>query len=164
MNPVQLKPSEYFKSLQIIHLGLMAGVGMFALVTFILHSTGNLEAEAAELDAVLRYVVPVFAIGGILAGNLLFSQRLKACLQQPGLKGKLEFYQSALIIKYASVEGSAFFSIVAFMLTGNLIYLGMAGLLLIVLLVNRPTREKAITHLELDHQERELINDPNTVI
>ncbi|WP_167611971.1 hypothetical protein [Maribellus sediminis] len=163
MNQEKLTPKEYFRSLQIVHLALMAGIVSFIVIAIVLQNMG-FESDGEDMLPALIYVVPVFMIGGILASNYVFKFRLKTCISQSGLKQKLEEYRSALIIKFALVEGPSFFAIIAYLLTANLVFVGITVLLLAVLLSYRPTPAKSIIDLELDYDEREILEETDAEI
>jgi len=155
---------EFFKSIQIIHFALVIGVFVLGIFAFYFHYSG-LEMEGGEdMNFGLKYVVPIFAIIGVFASNLVFKNKLKDCTRKTGLKEKLNNYRSALIVKFALIEGNSFFALVAYLLTGKLLYLGLAGLLLIVLILYRPTKEKLIFDLELNQLDKHLIYDSNAII
>lgn len=164
MDTPKLTTKDFFKTLQIIHFVLMTGLVIFAMFAFYFHYVG-LELEGGkELNFGLIYTVPIFAIAGTLASNLVFKQKLKDCINKTSLKEKLTYYRSALIIKFAIIEGCAFFAIIGYLLTGKLVYLGILGLLLIVFMVYKPTKEKSIVDLELNQAERQLIYDSKAII
>ena len=164
MDNYKMTSKEFFKAIQIIHFALMTGVIIFGIIAFYFHYSG-LEMEGGkEMDFGLMYVVPVFTLGGILASNLMFKQKLKDCIAKPTLKEKMTNYRSALIIKFAFIEGSSFFAVIAYLLTGKLIYLGFTVLLLIVFIAYRPSKEKTIIDLELNQSEKKLIYDSDTII
>jgi hypothetical protein len=77
---------------------------------------------------------------------------------------KLVNYRAALIVKLALLEAPSFFTVIAYLLTGNYIYLGIVLILLIVFLLYTPTKEKLINELELPRDEVEIINNPEAEI
>lgn len=164
MDTYKMTSKEFFRSIQIIHFALMSGVIMLGIFSFYFHYSGLEMEDGKELNSGLIYVVPVFAIAGIVASNLVFKQKLNDCRAKSILKDKMTNYRSALIIKFALIEGCSFFALIAYLLTGNLIYLGFAGLLLIVLITYWPSKEKTIIDLELTHSEQQQIYDPVAII
>lgn len=155
---------DFFKSVQIIHLALITGVIILGIFAFSFHYIGIEMEGGKELNFALIYVVPVFAIAGIVASNLVFKQKLKECITRPNLKEKLNCYRSALIIKFALIEGSSFFALVAFLLTGDLLYLGFAAILVVVFITYTPSKEKSIVDLELNQTEKQIIYDADVII
>jgi len=164
MNPVKLTSKEYFKSLQIVHFALTLGVLFFTIIATLLMIMGFESVANKEMNTTLLVVVPIFALAGIFASNFLFNTRLKQCILQTALKDKLDSYRSALIIKFALIEGPSFLSVIAYLLSGNVLFLGVIAILITILILQRPIKEKAIVELELDHATRQVIENPDGVI
>lgn len=152
---------EYFKALKIVHIALMAGIVFFAVIVFVLLQILQEPFGTEEINGILYYVVPVFVIAGVLASNFLFKARLKKSVVETGLKNKLDSYRSALIVKYALIEGPAFFCIVSYQMTANTLFLVITIFLLVVFWTFRPTKGKAILELELDHDQRRIVENPD---
>ena len=56
-------------------------------------------------------------------------------------------------MKYAMLEGPCLLAIIAYFLTGNMQFMYMAGLLIIIFIINKPSRDKIATELQLSGQE-----------
>jgi len=155
---------EYFRSLVIIYYALIAGQLFFCLIAFFLHQTGNLDLGAKELTDIFIFIVPLFVIGGFFGSKIVFKNRLKAAKDQTNLFAKMTDYRGALVVRYALLEGPSFFAIIVYLLTGNLLFLGMSLLIIAYFFIIRPTSGDAITDLELSIIEEQLVNDPNSEI
>lgn len=155
---------DFFSAIQIVHLALMTGVIFPGVLAFYFHYSGFEMKGGEEMNLGLIYIVPVFTVAGVFASKKVFQQKLKDCIAKPNLKEKLDNYRSALILKFALIEGSSFFALIAYFFTGKLLYLGFAGLLLVVLISYRPSKEKLIIDLELNQIEKQLIYDSNAII
>ena len=154
---------DYFKSIKIVHIALVAGIVFFALISVFLQFSG-FGTVGQEISNGLLIFVPAFAFIGIFLSNFLFKKKLYGINVKPTLKEKMEDYRSALIIKFALIEGPSFFTVVAFLLTGNYIYLGIIAILIIVFLIHAPNKSKFIHDIELSKNELELIDNPNAEI
>ena len=155
---------EYFLSLQIVYYALIAGQLIFALLTFYLIRSGLFDGEQAELRNIFIYIVPVFVVGGLFISHLLFKSFMNTARGKKNLYEKLTFYRSALIIRYALLEGPSFFAIVVYLLTGDYLFLGMSGLIIITFFTLKPSAERALNDLELNPEEAYAINNPNTLM
>ena len=71
---------------------------------------------------------------------------------------------STLIIKLAILEGVSLCMLVFYYMTANLLFLLLSGLTIVLFIMNRPTKEKAINDLELNQKERALIEDPEAIV
>jgi hypothetical protein len=155
---------SYFLAIKIIYYALIAGQLVFAFLTFYLIRSGLFDGEQTELINIFIYIVPIFVIGGLFISHLLFKSFLNTARGKKNLYEKLAFYRSALIIRYALLEGPSFFAIVVYLLTGDYLFLGMSGLVILVFFTLKPTVERAINDLELHSEESYAINNPNTMI
>lgn len=153
----------YFKSIKIVHIALVVGIVFFTLVSILLQIKG-FGTVGQEIDNVLLIVVPIFALIGIFASTLVFKNKLNGIRKKSSLKEKMEEYRSALIIKFALIEGPSFFVVVSYLLTGNYIYLGILVILIIVFLIYTPNKTKFINDLELTKNDSELINNSEAEI
>jgi hypothetical protein len=77
---------------------------------------------------------------------------------------KLSGFQTALIIKYALLEGPALIGIVAFNNNGNLLYLIISGILLLYLIIQRPTNDMIETRLNFTLQQQNQFNQKEQII
>lgn len=156
-----LKPTseEYFKSLGIIHFALIAGQVLFGLLSCFLELTKSLEPSTTDAKGVLIYIAPVLVLGGFLFSNILFKNRLKSIDRNSEIMLKLTDYREALIVRYALLEGPSLFSIVSYLLTGNIIFILSAAIIVLYFLTLRPTKEKAIRDLELNADEEMILTD-----
>lgn len=163
MEQTQLTSKSYLTSLKIIHFALTAGVVFFMLIAIALQFTG-FEPELKELEEILLAITVAGAVAGVFTGNLLFRKRLEQLVELKGLKEKLMGYQSALIIKYALVEGPAFFSVVAYLLTANLLFPAITLVLISIFILYAPGKDKLISDLNLSRKESEIFDKPDAAI
>ena len=163
MEQTQLTSKSYFTSLKIIHFALTAGVVFFMLITFTLQFTG-FEPELKEMEMILLGITVFAAISGIFTGNLLFRKRLEQLVELKSLEKKLMGYQSALILKYALVEGPAFFSVVAYLLTANILFPVITVLLVFTMVLFAPRKDKLISDLNLSNRESAILENQDAVI
>jgi len=140
------------KTIPILHMGLLAGQVLFAIVSFNI-SPPNTFYWINHNDPFV-FVVPIIAIACYALGNFLFRQQIGAAIEKPTVQQKVAGYQTAMIIRFAMLEGASLFGIVSYLLTGNLLLIGISGLLIVYFIILRPTRDKIETELNLDYQEK----------
>ena len=122
------------------------------------------EPELKELEVIFIGITTVVAISGIFAGNMIFRKRLEQLIELKNLNEKLTGYQSALIVKYALIEGPAFFTVVAYLLTANVLFPVIAVFLVVVMVLSAPRKDKLITDLNLSMKETSILENPDSVI
>jgi hypothetical protein len=155
-------PEGFIKSISVIHLALLAGQVVFGIVAF--GQSGKAYFGIRNTGDVLIFIVPVVAIAGFLAAYVLFQQQLIALRSKASLGEKIIGYQTALIVRFALLEGPSLLAIVAYLANGNLFYLAIAGLLVFYFISLRPTLEKVENDLELNFTERIEFLDNDEVI
>lgn len=154
----------YFKGLTIVYFALMAGQLVFLILALALVLSVKLGNDGGELGDFLIYIVPIFMVGGIIASTVMFKKSLSEAKNKNTLLEKMNFYRSALIVRYAPLEGVTMFAIVAYLLSGNLIFLGVATLTILIFLIIKPSPEKAINDLELSYEEKQVLGEPDALI
>ncbi|GGF34648.1 hypothetical protein [Echinicola rosea] len=149
----------YFKNLTILHgMLLVAQIAFFTAAYFF---TDRSMVSNEELNSLFTYLIPVLVLAGIAGSNLLFRKQLAKLIETDTLKVKLTGYLSSLVIKYALLEIPAMLSIVAYFITANYLFLGMAVVVLIVFVLDRPSMGRTITDLQLSMAERQKVENPH---
>jgi hypothetical protein len=159
---LELTPKKFLKTISIIHLAILAGTAVFALITFTKFE--ETKFSIPQSDDIDLYLVPGLAIVAVFFGDFYSRKLIAASLNLATLKEKLTRYQSASIINYALVEGAAFFGIFNFGAEGNLFYLCISGVLLVYLFLLRPTKENIENKLNLTREQASQFNSPEEVL
>ncbi|WP_439152675.1 hypothetical protein [Winogradskyella sp.] len=147
-------PKQIIKTLTILHYAYCLAVIVFG--TTALFITDNASINFSNTDETFFYLIPIFAIGGVLSSNYIFRNSLKSIQQKSTLIEKLTHYQSVRIIRIALIEAPALLGIVIFMITSNQFYLIISAVLLAYMVLLRPTLPVIKTDLQLiPEQERE---------
>jgi len=164
MNATEQTSKEYFRSLQIVHLALLLGISSFTIIVFFLNYSGGLNIGDGNLNCIFQYIVPAMLVCCLIASNLINKSKINKIKQKTNLLDKLGDYRSAFIIKFALLEGPAFFAIVVFLLTANEVYLIYILPIIILFIILRPTKDKIIMELELNNDERAKVNNPDSIV
>jgi len=149
---MQTTPRKFLKTLSIIHMALL--VGPLLLGAFLFLNTKIIPTDVQNSDDVFIYVLPLLGMIGIFASKFLYQRFLRALVNKKSLREKLAGFQSASIIQYALVEGPAFLNLAWFGVTGNSLYLTVAGVLLIYLFIVRPKATQVIDDLQLQGEAK----------
>lgn len=160
----QITSKEYFRILNILYFGLLSGQFFFAVVTLFLNLSGTMNQEGSSLRDIFIIVVPIFIIGGIYGSLTVFKTKLSAIKNKIELKEKMSDYRAACIIKWALLEFPSFFAILVYFITGDILFLGMAALVVGYFISIKPSLEKTTNELELDYADKIKIEDPDSVI
>jgi hypothetical protein len=164
MEIVQQNPKEYFKTLKLLHIALIVGQILFALVVVFMFSRGRILDNPQILINIIDYSLIGSIICFLPASYLYYkwkSDKLKTATE---LKFKMNGYRNILIVRYALLEIPSLVSIVAVMLTGNNYYLLCSGMIVLLMTILRPSKENAIMQLGLNYDEINLLEDPTAII
>lgn len=156
--------NEYFRALSIVHLALTIGLVCMGLIGFYLIFSGTMSNNMTDLNMTFLYIVPIFILGGLFGSNWIYKNKLSGLKEENDLKTKMTNYRGILIIRYAFLEGPAFFAFVSALLTSNLLFLVFAGLMIIFMIYWRPTKSSVIADLELNQQEIAIVENPDSII
>ncbi len=166
MNSKELTSKEYFKSLTVIHAALLFGQILFGGVAFGLNTSGQLQLgeELKDLTSIFNILIPFLVIGGVFGSTLLSKNRLKTIREKKDLKEKLGDYRTLQVLKLALLEVPSFFALVCYLVTGNFMFLAFSAIIIVVFFINRPSKARAIYELELNSEEKALIDEDDAVI
>ena len=154
----------YFNSLKIIHTAILTSQVILGIIFYYLNAASQENSSAESLDKIFQIVIPILVAGGIIGSAVILRLKLKTIKVRTELKNKLGEYRNALIVGYAIMEGPSLFSLVCYYITGNILYLACAGLITLVFLINKPSKYIAANDLDLNTNERALIEDPDAII
>lgn len=144
--------TQPFKTLQIIHAALCAGLIMFLAVTLFLNG-GKWHTDITAHDVPLFYVAITFVVGMPFLSNLMYQKKLALVDLKAPANTKVVQYTTACIIRYALIEGAALFNVVAWFVTGNLILAIVAGALILFMIALRPVKSKVMTILQISYPD-----------
>ena len=155
---------EYFRSLKIVFFALISGLLFFAVIAVILVQMGGFASGLKGMENIFLIIALIFVVSGVAGSILLFRNRLAALRDQTGLPEKMAGYRSALIVKYALLEGPVFLCLIFFLVTGKYELLGLAILVILFFFTMMPTIPKAISDLGLNYEERKAVQNPDAII
>lgn len=113
----------------------------------------------ANLDDVFIFVIPIFAVTSIGASYFVFKGKLNKLKESPSLEQKLVEYRSAQIIRWALLEGPSFLTIIAFLLTGQFLFVGIVAVIIMFFIPTFPNRSRFEKDLELTWEEKSQLNE-----
>jgi hypothetical protein len=134
---------EKFKIIKTMHLFLVAGLAIAYFLIGDLESMNFLEYKEIDASNFIYIVVPIIAI---ILGNYLYKDQLKNVDKRLKLAEKIGTYQTASLIRWAIIEGAAFFIL---LYNTEFVLIGM--LLILYLLFLKPSEQK----MKLDFEKFE---------
>lgn len=143
------------KIIQIIHVALLAGQVLFAMTTVFI--SRKLMLNIRDMNDPFLIVAPVLAVTGALGGWYLYKNKLQGVDPQASLPTKLDAYFTALLMRLALLEAGSLFAITCLMLTEEVYFLVIAGIIMLYFVYLRPTADKIAEALNLNYQETEAL-------
>ncbi len=144
----EANPKGILDILSLIHFAMT--FGLFAIGIFFYWLGDDWVVDYSNMGYKLPYAVPISAILGIIAGRLLFSRHMISLKTADTLGAKLNGYMTASLVKFACYEAPGFFGLFAAQETGNMAYLVITGLVVLMLAIERPTKQRVETDLQLN--------------
>ncbi|MEO1255737.1 MAG: hypothetical protein AAFY41_12780, partial [Bacteroidota bacterium] len=115
----------------------MGGAAFFTIVAATLTLTNT--APTSKVEA-LNYLVPTYFFSALAIHPFLFKNAIKSALnKEMPLTKKIATFQTGHIIRMAVLEGSAFLASVAVILNGELLYLVITALVLVIMFQKIPS-------------------------
>ena len=128
------------KTMNIIWMALIGGLLSFGLVTYFAIVPGNVSLHRIDPD--IFYILSVvLAVGGMMGSNILYRVQVRAASQQlnPGKERLMAHYMTAFLLKMALLEGPGLFSIVAALLTQQVLFAAITAGILLLMIIAKPT-------------------------
>lgn len=151
----------FLKVMSVMHIAFSVGLIFFTAVMYYQQQKWEFNIPTNSIYIVL---VPLVAITGVFLGNYVFKKKIEPVLNKKSLKQKLDVYQSALLFKYAFIEGAAFICLLFSLFKSNLLYLAITVAIIVYFLFLRPTKNKIEQQLQLKGEQREQFKRENDVI
>ena len=149
---------ENLRNNLIVWAAMLIGQVLFLAIAVYLVIYGGMNIAQPDINKILLFIVPLMAISCVFISFNIFKQRVVDLKDKLDLNTKLTDYRSALIVRWALVEGPSFFAIVSYLLTGNYILLGIAIILIMIFILVMPSQSKMEADLELSWQDKNDLN------
>lgn len=151
MNPARLK------IIQTIHFAFCSGIILFSIVIISLSKENLFFDVNPATSAPFNPIFPVLSIVLAVFGLFLFKKNTSAIDPQKDFNSKIVTYQTSFLILCAFLEAGALMNIIACFITHNTFFLIFGGICLMLLILNRPTKDKLISILQLQYPDTELL-------
>ncbi len=154
---------QYFRALTILHTALLGGQIIIAGV-FIFMNLNPGENSEPSSQSTYTYVLPMLVVVGAYMGQRFYDSMIENIRKVKDLKSKMEKYRSAFVVRMGILEALSLISLVIYYISNNILFLGVAGSIILYFMLIKPSAEKASTELQLNTDERSRINDPDEII
>lgn len=148
------QPRIAYRILKLIYYSLNAGLLVFFMIGIFLN---DMQIPGFKDEIEILTVVSILLLGSIPAGYMISGKKIEAIDPAESFPKKFEQFQSAMIIRWAMIEGTALFSIVGLILIGDAKQLVIFILCIIVLSMNSVSKEKVVRMAKLNRKEADLL-------
>lgn len=145
-----------FNVLYTIYTALVIGQLLFFAVSIFLIESGKLQPDQS-LNGVFNILIPVLGILSMFGSYRLYNFKVATIKSGLNVLQKLEQFRTIKIIQWAVLEGAGFFSLVAFLLTGNYLYVVVFLFLIGYTILNRPIKENFINDCKISGTDKSLL-------
>lgn len=152
----KFQPRMAYRMLRVIFYSLNTGLLVFFMVGIYLNEM-QIPGFKQEID--ILTVVNILLLGAIPAGYLISNRKMDAINPAEPFQKKWEQFQSAMIIRWAMIEGTALFSVVGLILLQDAKQLVLFILCILVLSMNTITKEKVTRMAKLNAEEAKALGD-----
>lgn len=150
--------TEIIKQSQIICSALIIGQLFFlAIAVYLVVQTGG-GLGVSDFKDIFIYVIPIFTISSIGASYFVFRSKLNKLKEIQSLEQKIVEYRAAQIIRWALLEGPSFFAIIAYILTGDILFAVVSIVIILFFIPTFPTVARFEQDLELTWEEKNLLS------
>lgn len=150
------QPRAAYRALRVIFYALNTGLLLFFMVGIYL-SGMQIPPFREELD--ILTIVSIFLLAAIPAGYFLSNKKCDAIDAGEPFRAKWEQFQSAMIIRWAMIEGAALFSLVGLIALQDAKQLVIFIICILALSMNSVTREKATRLAKLNPEESKALGE-----
>ena len=126
-NNISPNPRSAVKILIIIHATLITGVVLFTLVAFSVAPQKGFSFSTADPFVIIDIILPLL---GIIAGSFLYKTLIAKIPSDNTLSQKMAALQAASITRFAFLEGPSLFSVVVYLISGNVLFLTILVIIL----------------------------------
>jgi hypothetical protein len=152
----EFHPRQAYRALKLIFYALNTGLLVFFFVGIYLNGMAIPQFKD-EVD--ILTIVNVLLLGSIPAGYTISARKMAGIGRGEPFSRKFEQYQSAMIIRWAMIEGVALLSIVGMILLQDAKQLIIFIFCVLVMSMNTVTREKVIRMAKLTPEEAKTLDD-----
>jgi hypothetical protein len=155
----KLSLTNHLQQSKILCFALIAGQMFFAAVVIYLINFSGMVIKDTGLNEIFIMVVPTIALGSIFGSFVVFKSRMIKIKEITDISTKLNEYRGAQIVRWALYEGPSFFSIIAYMLTGQIFYLGITLIAIILFVATFPSKDRLMKDLELTWEDENQLGE-----
>lgn len=151
---------NYIKNLRIVYFMTLISPILIIGIYILTLDKGTVMMNDS-IDAIFRYLIPIFGLIFIPIGFIFFKKRLKGINKEERVDTKLNLYRGIVVQRIAFIEGIAIFSAIAFIITLNYLFVIYTLIALVIYLPIYPTIGKINNDLGISQDSFTIDNSEN---
>jgi hypothetical protein len=155
LNPIRTQ----LASMRMVYYAMAAPIIIFSAILYFLVETAALGEPDYSLAPLLQTIAMIFVPLSLAVGYFVFKSGLGKIDSNIPLLEKLRKYFVLMMIRSAIFEAAFFFCFVAVVLTRELLFLGVAPIILFIFLLLRPNADTIALDLKLSGKEKSQVED-----
>jgi hypothetical protein len=136
----------------------------FTLVMYFSFSTIDRGDDDKSMNEIFQYLTPGIAVVALFLSFKRYNKSTANLVAENNLPLKLGQYKIHYITHLALLEAAGLFATISFFSTGVFWYLLISVAMAAVIAMVRPTKEKIVLDLQLNHKEKMMIDDPDAIV
>lgn len=129
-------PKAAYSLIKKIYFAILAGPILFLFIALVI--TEGASSSAFDIQEPLNLALIIITLMSIPMGSVISRRAFSAVKPEDDTRKKMAAFQSGMIIRLATYEGVELFSIVVFILTGNILVLLFAAISFAGILMTYP--------------------------
>jgi ABC-type multidrug transport system fused ATPase/permease subunit len=155
MSNTNRQPKGFIKSLQILHIVLLAGVLLVAV--YVAFNAKDVLFFSYKDDRSLLFLAIIIAFIGNLVSKFLYKKLLNQISEKAELSEKAIKFSTAHIFRMALLEFPAFICVFFVMQSNNSFYFLLVAILVLMMLAIFPTKNKFENEVPLSSKEKSML-------
>ena len=151
----EFHPRIAYRTLRVIFYALNTGLLAFFMVGIYLNGM-QIPTFQSKID--ILTIVNILLLVSIPAGYTISNRKMEAIDPGETFSKKFELYQTAMIIRWAMIEGTALFSIVGLILLRDANQLIIFLICILAMSMNSISKEKVIRGAKLNQKEAKALD------
>lgn len=154
MRTLPATSKEALRIIKTLFYILFIGVVFSTAIVFVLIKMQGPLLQDKSLSRGFLVVTLLLAATCLSVSNILYKKRINTVGPALPLLQKLEIYRAALILYMGLCEAAAILTVIAFYMTGEILFLVIIGAIMVSMLMRRPEKFKIFNELQLDSKEQ----------
>ncbi len=164
MENTTITSGAYMKQLKMIHRIMVIAIVLFSLIVVVVLKMTKVDVvveKSEDFNLYAKFIIPIVAIGSLLAGSYIFKKNIDRINREVGLKlsERLNQYRAASLIRWSSIESPMILSTIIYLMTGKYFYLIVLFVFFVLFILYTPHEEKVKMHLNLNEADAAIMDE-----